>query len=650
MALLARASDGTIGLTSLGAEVRASSPSLLSPASSSRTLVSLAPRPTPSSPPEPTPQMAALDARASALDHLTQLIPLAASLDDGEEALFDHPPPRARRPTQATRHSTAIDPDPTAPPSSTPGFDRLARRVAEMTAVADELSRVEAAELAWLGVRDAVARTGARANDGDPPARRPNPIPPETSARSPRTSRESRRAGAFRPETVHLPRATVRLPSATCPRSTRFARSRRSPRSRRARRTRRRPGGEPNGGSTRKTPKGRAVLEETRGSTRRTRGSRRRAVVGASRTPRWAPRSRAASPDPHFGARPRRRRPVEIPDEERDVRVPVGETRDARDRRGGVGARVSRTRRDDAGVSRNRISTGAPRSSSRGSLRDAFFGDAVGDFGDTVGDVSPPSGDVSPPPTPSRCPSVDSLHWLAELIERTSRAAANWIAHQPRLLPSSRTASDLCLAHSDAARVDDALARAEDAFANAANDADTNDDAAASAAASAGLACPRRGRGFDSPWVASRTRWWVSSPPPPNPRTPPRRKVRGRPRAPPRAEKENATRSNRRNRRRGTRRRRRRRRRRPPCATRCSCRSVARSRRWMRAWRRRSFQSPRPPPCRRYSRACRRRDGEAFARAAEAPRDYERTSTRWSPPRTSNARRRTSRRRRVRGR
>ena len=177
MALLARASDGTIGLTSLGAEVRASSPSLLSPASSSRTLVSLAPRPTPSSPPEPTPQMAALDARASALDHLTQLIPLAASLDDGEEALFDHPPPRARRPTQATRHSTAIDPDPTAPPSSTPGFDRLARRVAEMTAVADELSRVEAAELAWLGVRDAVARTGARANDTNSAARRPEPDP-----------------------------------------------------------------------------------------------------------------------------------------------------------------------------------------------------------------------------------------------------------------------------------------------------------------------------------------------------------------------------------------------------------------------------------------------------------------------------------------
>ena len=69
------------------------------------------------------------------------------------------------------------------------------------------------------------------------------------------------------------------------------------------------------------------------------------------------------------------------------------------------------------------------------------------------------------------------------MIERTSRAAANWTAHQPRLWPSSRTVSDLCLAHSDAARVDDALARAEDAFAAFAKDA--NDATAASAASAA---------------------------------------------------------------------------------------------------------------------------------------------------------------------
>ena len=49
--------------------------------------------------------MAALDARASALDHLTQLIPLAASFDDGEEALFDHPRrARATAPRHPTRH------------------------------------------------------------------------------------------------------------------------------------------------------------------------------------------------------------------------------------------------------------------------------------------------------------------------------------------------------------------------------------------------------------------------------------------------------------------------------------------------------------------------------------------------------------------
>jgi len=29
------------------------------------------------------------------------------------------------------------------------------------------------------------------------------------------------------------------------------------------------------------------------------------------------------------------------------------------------------------------------------------------------------------------------LFWLAELVERTARAVANWIAHQPRLWPGS---------------------------------------------------------------------------------------------------------------------------------------------------------------------------------------------------------------------
>ena len=487
MALLARASDGTIGLTSLGAEVRASSPSLLSPASSSRTLVSLAPRPTPSSPPEPTPQMAALDARASALDHLTQLIPLAASLDDGEEALFDHPPPRARRPTQATRHSTAIDPDPTAPPSSTPGFDRLARRVAEMTAVADELSRVEAAELAWLGVRDAVARTGARANDTNSAARRPEPdpagdvralaanlarvatcggVPPGDSSSSACDGSTSERdvsaLDAFRALETFAEIST-RAEDATPPRrGTERRFDAKNPKGSRGSR-----------GNARFDAKN-AWFAETCG-----RWGVAHAAMGAA--------LRDASPRiPPSGPAPAEDDPSRFPTKNATYASPWAKHA-TRAIDAVVSALECRERDETTPEFREIGFPQARRGRRRVDPSATLFLETPSEILETRPETSRPPPETSrPPPTPSRCPSVDSLHWLAELIERTSRAAANWIAHQPRLLPSSRTASDLCLAHSDAARVDDALARAEDAFANAANDADTNDDAAASAAASAG--------------------------------------------------------------------------------------------------------------------------------------------------------------------
>ena len=487
MALLARASDGTIGLTSLGAEVRASSPSLLSPASSSRTLVSLAPRPTPSSPPEPTPQMAALDARASALDHLTQLISLAASLDDGEEALFDHPPPRARRPTQATRHSTAIDPDPTAPPSSTPGFDRLARRVAEMTAVADELSRVEAAELAWLGVRDAVARTGARANDTNSAARRPEPdpagdvralaanlarvatcggVPPgdgSSSACDGSTSeRDVSALDAFRALETFAEIST-RAEDATPPRrGTERRFDAKNPKGSRGSR-----------GNARFDAKN-AWFAETCG-----RWGVAHAAMGAA--------LRDASPRiPNSGPAPAEDDPSRFPTKNATYASPWAKHA-TRAIDAVVSALECRERDETTPEFREIGFPQARRGRRRVDPSATLFLETPSEILETPSETSRPPPETSrPPPTPSRCPSVDSLHWLAELIERTSRAAANWIAHQPRLLPSSRTASDLCLAHSDAARVDDALARAEDAFANAANDADTNDDAAASAAASAG--------------------------------------------------------------------------------------------------------------------------------------------------------------------
>ena len=528
MALLARAPDGTIGLTSLGAEVRASSPSTPPPPRRRREISSRS-RPnlqlTPFSPPEPAPQMAALDARASALDHLTQLIPLAACFDDGEEALFDHPPPRARRPPHATRRSTtAMDPDPTAPPSSTPGFDRLARRVAEMTAVADELSRVEAAERAWLGVRDAVARTSARtrhrnANAASQPEPVPQPQPEDVRALAANLARVATCGGvppgdgsssisddstsergenvsaldAFRAlETFADVSARIarRADEATRPR--RESPSERSP-SASAFHSR---GDAQNASFDAQNASfdaENAWFAETFG-----RWGVAHAAMGAALrdvAPRLPP-APAEDDARETTKKTTRASPYASPWAKHATRaidavvsalerVPaVDEPHEPEPDLDRAGASSRRPRRFDEttaevrGVGGGRVARGRRRV-----------------------DPSAPFARMPPPPPSSpslprldskvrrrrrgTAPSPATLHWLAELIERTSRAAANWTAHQPRLWPSSRTVSDLCLAHSDAARVDDALARAVVAFANAAKDANDDDDAASSAASAA---------------------------------------------------------------------------------------------------------------------------------------------------------------------
>ena len=90
--------------------------------------------------------VADLDARVRSLDHLSQLAALAASeggaaADGGD---FIHPQqtqvPRARK-----GHNM---------PGARPGFERLAQRAAALTAAAGELAGVEAAALAWEGVKD----------------------------------------------------------------------------------------------------------------------------------------------------------------------------------------------------------------------------------------------------------------------------------------------------------------------------------------------------------------------------------------------------------------------------------------------------------------------------------------------------------------
>ena len=74
------------------------------------------------------------------------------------------------------------------------------------------------------------------------------------------------------------------------------------------------------------------------------------------------------------------------------------------------------------------------------------------------------TGRLNPNPKPRAVLGPDVLFLLAELLDRTSSAVANWVTHQPRLWPGSRTATHLCVLHSDACRVDDAMARAARTF------------------------------------------------------------------------------------------------------------------------------------------------------------------------------------------
>ena len=320
--------------------------------------------------------------------------------------------------------------------------------------------------------------------------RRPTSDPAETSARSPRTSRESRRARRsarrrfiFRVRRFDGPERDVSALDAF------RALARRSPRSRaRAEDARRVPGRGTERRFDAKNPKG------SRGSRGNARFDAKNAWF-AETCGRWGVAHAAmgaalrdASPRiPISGPAPAE----DDPSDDADRRTRSYASPWAKHATRAIDAVVSalecRERDETTPEFREIGFPQARRGRRRVDPSATLFLETPSEILETPSETSRPPPETSrPPPTPSRCPSVDSLHWLAELIERTSRAAANWIAHQPRLLPSSRTASDLCLAHSDAARVDDALARAEDAFANAANDADTNDDAAASAAASAG--------------------------------------------------------------------------------------------------------------------------------------------------------------------
>ena len=104
-----------------------------------------------SQPPYPSPQLAELDARVRALDHLHQLAALAATgAGDGE-----FPAPRTRKPD---RPGNREDDDASEPASS--DAERLVATAADLCARTDELAALDAASLAWDAVADA-ARSDA---------------------------------------------------------------------------------------------------------------------------------------------------------------------------------------------------------------------------------------------------------------------------------------------------------------------------------------------------------------------------------------------------------------------------------------------------------------------------------------------------------
>ena len=179
-----------------------------------------------SQPPYPSPQLAELDARVRALDHLHQLAALAATgAGDGE-----FPAPRTRKPD---RPGNREDDDASEPASS--DAERLVATAADLCARTDELAALDAASLAWDAVADAArsdasdhaatercatrlrevsASLSARGDDDDdapghgPDERRDGPATRVRRAR--RVARVEARGARFRPDGARVARESRR--------------------------------------------------------------------------------------------------------------------------------------------------------------------------------------------------------------------------------------------------------------------------------------------------------------------------------------------------------------------------------------------------------------------------------------------------------
>ena len=402
--------------------------------------------------PRPTsPQLADLDARVRALDHLNQLAALAAAVDgEGERGAM----PRCRkRDDRNTRPGTTTASE----------ADALVATAADLCARADELAALDAAALAWDGVADAsrsdvcdhaaTARVAARlqevsaslnriaAVDGEDPSRDPrhacaalagaiasrlaigvDASPSELSVRARaraeealeryaeaagadpgskdktlRSSAEALRALADSNDSVHLPAHSPVLTEE---------------------------------GGVHHTPMGAAGL---------TRGAPWLAdAYGA-----WAASHAAMG--------------RELRDGKPNAPTSLTPLKDGSD--GHLTEPVTNTyvsRWAECAVQAIDVVVEAAEAAAKNESAFDIFATAAADVRAT--------GRLNPNPKPRTVLGPDVLFLLAELSDRTSSAVANWVTHQPRLWPGSRTATHLCVLHSDAVRVDDAMARAARTF------------------------------------------------------------------------------------------------------------------------------------------------------------------------------------------
>lgn len=398
--------------------------------------------------PRPTsPQLADLDARVRALDHLNQLAALAAAVDgEGERGAM----PRCRkRDDRNTRPGTTTASE----------ADALVATAADLCARADELAALDAAALAWDGVADAsrsdvcdhaaTARVAARLQEVSASLNRIAAVDGEDPVRDPRHACAAL-AGAIASRLAiggdaSVTELSVRARARAEEALERYAEA---------------AGAEP--GSKDKTRHSSAealrALADSNDSVHlpahspvlTEEGEVHHTPMGAAGLTRGAPwlaESYGAWAASHAAMG------RELRDGKPNAPQALTPLKDGSDGQL-TDAYVSRWA--ECAVQAIDVVVEAAEAASKNESAFDIFATAAADVRAT--------GRLNPNPKPRAVLGPDVLFLLTELLDRTSSAVANWVTHQPRLWPGSRTATHLCVLHSDAVRVDDALARAARTF------------------------------------------------------------------------------------------------------------------------------------------------------------------------------------------